>query len=128
MAKKPKYSKELRFNVEDDLHEKIFALAERRGEAVSEVCRRVLRDAVERSAAEDGLDVINEAVRKNMSDVLKPLENRLAAMTAKSTIASATTMYHMQHVLLGMGKDPRVIHEESRKKAVSYLKADIDKI
>lgn len=128
MPKKRKYTKELRFNVDEELHAKLFALAERRGEAVAELCRRVLEEAAEQKAAEDGIDVITQVVRKVMSETLKPLENRLAAMQAKGTIASATTMYHMQHVLIGMNKDVRVVHEEARKKAVNYLKTDMDKL
>lgn len=128
MKKARKYTKELRFSVGEELHSKISALAERRNEHIAEVCRRIVEDAVDRNAAEEGLDIVTLTVRKAMTESLKPFENRLASMMSKSTIASATTMYHMQHVLVGMNKDPRPIHEEARKKAVSYLRTDLSKL
>lgn len=131
MSKKKKYPKDLRIGIEEDLHAKLSALAERRGETMADLVRPLVHQLVDEKAAEDGLDVVNDAIRKAIASSMKPIENRIAAMSAKATIASATTMYTNHHVLASQGKDAqqiRTIHEESRKKAVSYLKADMDKL
>lgn len=131
MAKTRKFSKEVRVGVDEELHAKLIALASRRKESLSDIVRPLLEQMVSEKAAEDSLDVINDSVRKAVTSAMKPIENRLAAMTAKATIASATDMYTSHYVLMSQGKDPqqiRAIQEESRKKAVSYLKVDMNKL
>lgn len=131
MSKNRKYSKEVRIAVDEDLHMKLLALAKRRGETMSDIVRPILEKLVDEKAAQDGIDVVGDAVRKAVTSALKPIENRLAAMTAKATIASATTMYTNHRLMESNGKDPqqiRAIHEESRKKAVSYLKVDMNQL
>lgn len=116
-------SKEIRFYVDEELHAALFALAERRGEAVADICRRTLRETVKKETAKDSLSVIDSTVREAMEDVLRPVEERLARINAKTAIAAATAMYTNIEVLGGhMGKDALAIYEAARKKAVGYVK------
>lgn len=118
----------MRIRLEQDLEKQIAALAERRGESKAELCRRLLRKAVQQELAGEGIDEIYISVRRAMQDVLKPVEERLAKISAKSAIASATSMYTNAEVLGSMGKDVKAIHERSRKKAVSFVKTPNDQL
>ena len=131
MVRNKKFPKEVRVGVDEDLHNKLTALAKSRGESITDIVRPLLEQLVDEKAAQDGIDIVNDAVRKAVNSAMKPIENRLAAMTAKATIASATTMYTNHRLMESNGKDPqqiRAIHEESRKKAVSYLKVDMNQL
>ena len=120
---KLKKKKEIRFVVEDGLYDAIGALAQRRGETMADVCRRILERGISNDAAEDGLDTILYAVRKTMKDVLKPTEERLAKINAKTSIAAATSMYLNTQVIANTGHDARAIYEEARKKAVAFVRS-----
>jgi hypothetical protein len=131
LSKKKKYPKDIRISIEEELHGKLLALAESRGETMADIIRPVLHQMVDEKAAQDGIDVVNDAVRKAVVSAMKPIENRLAAMTAKATIASATTMYTNHRLMESNGVDSQKIikiHEESRKKAVSYLRVDMNQL
>lgn len=122
MAKSKQFVKELRFGVTEELHRNLVALSERRGERVAEVCRRILEDAVKVEAAKDGIDVILELIRQTVAEQMKPVEERMAKINAKTSIASATSMFMEMQIYKEFGKDPRPLYEAARKKAVAYIK------
>lgn len=118
----------MRIRLDVELEKQITALAERRGESKAELCRKLLRKAVQQELANEGIDEIYMAVRQAMQDVLKPVEERLAKINAKTAIAAATSMYTNAEVLGNMGKDVRAIHERSRKKAVAFVQLPHDQL
>lgn len=116
----------MRIRLDVDLDKQISALAERRGESKAELCRKLLRKAVQQELASEGIDEIYIIVRQAMQDVLKPVEERLAKINAKTAIAAATAMYTNAEVLGQMKLNVREIHEKSRKKAVAFVKTPLD--
>jgi len=118
----------INIRVDEELDAMITALAVRRGETKAEVCRRLLRRAAEEEYAEDSLDPVLIAVRKAMADTLKPVEERLAKINAKSAIAAATAMYMALQVYHEMGKDGRALYEEAWKRAVAFVKMPHDEL
>lgn len=113
--------------MERDVETKIHMLMEKQGETKAEIMRRCLRRGVELEMLEDNIDPLVSLVRKALFDVQKPMEERLAKITAKASIAAATSMYSNLEVLGHLGKDIRAIHELSRKKAVAFVKQPNEK-
>ncbi|MCP1312100.1 ribbon-helix-helix domain-containing protein [Paenibacillus tyrfis] len=118
----------MRIRLEKDLDDQLSALAIRRGESKAELCRRLLRQAVAQETAKDGIDPILVAVRQAMADVLKPAEERLAKINAKTAIAAATGMYMNMQVYEEFGKDSKALYEAARKKAVAFVKQPNDQL
>lgn len=125
---KQKLTHAIRLRLDQELDKDLAALALRRGEAKSELCRRLLRQALDQENANDSVDALLKTVRKSMQDVLKPLEERLAKINAKTAVAAATAMYTNAEVLGQMGKDIKTLHEISRKKAVAFVKMPNDRL
>lgn len=121
MAKGGKLTGLIQFRVDEDLERAINALAVRRGEDKADLCRRIMRDAISREALEDGVDEVAKIIRYTMRDVLKPFEERLAKINAKSAIASGTSMWMSMQVLEEAGYDSHDIYNKARKKSVALL-------
>lgn len=114
--------------IDDELDNMISAVAVRRGEKKADVIRRLLQKGVEEDYAQDSIDPVALAVRKAMTDVLKPVEERMAKINAKAAIASATAMYMAMQIYFEMGKDARALYEEARKRAVAFVKLPHDEL
>ena len=97
------------------------------GESKPDTIRRLLRIAIELELADHSLGFVSPQIRRAVSESLKPFENRIVALTAKATIASATSMYTNLEYLGQSGKrDIKAVHEEARKRAVSYTRTPTD--
>lgn len=107
----------------EDIYEALVGLASRRKESISAIARKMLTESIAVEAANDGIDKVTEAVRKAMRDVLRPTEDRLAKLMAKTAVAAATAMYMNVQTIADLGKHNAVeIYNEARVKAVAYLK------
>lgn len=72
-------------------------------------------------------DVITQTNRRIIRDELKPVENSMAKISAKSAVAAATTMYLNVQTIQDMGKNDAVeIYEKARSKAVYYIRRPDD--
>jgi len=106
----------------------IEAIAKQRGESNQEVMRRILaKGAADELLLTFGADRLLELVRNAVHDELKPAEERMAKLSAKSAIAAATAMYTNIEVLGQLGRsDIRTVYEKARSKAVSYVKTPME--
>ncbi|MGG2201890.1 CopG family transcriptional regulator [Paenibacillus validus] len=118
----------MRIRLDKELDDQLNALAVRRGEPKAELCRRLLRQAVAQETAQDTIDPVLVAVRQAMADVLKPVEERLAKINAKTSIAAATGMFMDMQVYKEFGKDARPLYEAARKQAVAFVKQPNDQL
>jgi|GEM_PF-2135618 len=130
MATTKRYSETLKFSVESGLYKSLKCQADKRGESVAEVCRRILRNGVQKEILNDGVDVVTQMVREAVYSQLKPLEDRLAKLLAKNAINSGTGMYLNYFVIKEALGDrlpipPKEIREDARKKAVAELREPI---
>lgn len=99
------------------------SLAASRGEPMAAVARRYIMQGLEQDAAASGKDVITDAVRRAMRDVLKPTEDRLAKLASKAARMAATATYLNTQVIGDLGrKDVLQIYNEARKRAAAYLR------
>jgi len=106
----------------------IEALSKKRGESNQEVMRRLLhRAAKEELLGEFTADTVLEYVRRAVQEASKPFEERMAKLSAKASIAAATTMYTNLEVLGQLGRhDIREIHQQARKKAVAFVRSSAE--
>lgn len=118
----------MRIRLDEELDMQLSALAVRRGESKAELCRRLLRHAVAQETAKDAIDPVMLAVRQAVADVIKPVEERLAKINAKTAIAAATGMYMDMQVYKEFGKDARALYEAARKQAVAFVKMPSDQM
>lgn len=117
------YPHELRVGIDDELEGALIALVARRKENKAVVVRRILKKAIAEEHAVDSIDILNSAIRKAMKNELKPLEDRLAKLIAKSAIAGATSMYLNTQAISDLGlQDAILLYNEARKKAIAYLR------
>lgn len=117
--------KEIHLRIDDELFGMIKAEAAKRDESNSEVARRLLRKALASESANEALDEIAAILSKVIRRELKPTEERLAKLNAKTSIAAATSMflnYLVVSEFKNLPKSPKEIYEEARKKAVAYIK------
>jgi len=116
----------IRFRVDPSMKKEWVALCQKRGESEAELGRKLVLNAISQGGVESGLDEIIAIIRNNMKDVMKPMEERLAAINAKTAIASATSMYMNTQVIANAGQDAVSIYDESRKKAVNFVKSKVN--
>ncbi len=115
--------REIHLRLDDETSRKLKLLSEERGEPVAVIIRRFIAEAIASEAAISSLDVIRRSIREVTRNEIKPLENRLAKLNAKTGIASATAMFMLVQTLEDLGKHDCVeIYEKGRKKAYAYLK------
>lgn len=121
------YNKELRVLIDEELDSLLRSLATRRGETVSEVVRRLLRSSLGNETAVDSIDVVTAALAKTIRRELKPVEDRMAKLAAKTAIAGATGMYLNYFVIQQaleskLSTSAKELYETARVKAVAYLR------
>lgn len=123
MVNNRKFNKNIRIWIDDGLDNKLKALAASRGEHVSVIVRRLLEQALDGEAAVSSIDFVGAAVSNVIRREIKPLEDRLSKINAKTSIAGATAMYMLVQVLDDLGiRNSVEIYEKARIKAVSFLK------
>lgn len=118
-------SKQLRFRIEEDLEEAIQQIAILRKESVPDVCRRLLKEGVEREFADRSEDYMLRLVRQTVRDVQKPMEERIAKIASKIAMAAATTMYMNFQLIDEAGYDPHELYEMAYKRSISFVRAKI---
>ncbi|MBO8164211.1 MAG: hypothetical protein H0Z34_10905 [Brevibacillus sp.] len=116
-TKKP----EIRLTVNHEIHNGLKAIANRRGEALNDVIRSILSEAIAKEASQDGIDYVSTVLRQTMRDILRPVEERLAKINAKTAITSGTAMFMAMQVIEEAGYDSHSVYQQARKKAAAYL-------
>lgn len=112
---------------QEDTYNSLQVLAKQRGEPLAVIARRMVEEVLTQKQAVDGIDLISTALAKVVRRELKPVEDRMAKLSAKSAIAGATGMYLNYFVIqqaLGhkLTRSAKEVYETARVKAVAYLK------
>lgn len=113
--------------MDQKLYDEIVFISETNGESISETIRKLLRRGLSIEYVNDSKDLIAEIVREQMEIVVKPHVERLASLSAKTGIASATSMFlnaqaFMDLVPVEKKKDARTMFEKARIKGVAYMR------
>lgn len=106
------------------LHDLIAAEVNTTGKNFSQVVRELCRDGLTHKNAIAGIDIIQSSLRSVTKDVMKPIEERLAKIEAKTAIAAATSMYlNLEAVSHIVGQEDAIeFYNNARKKAVNYVR------
>ncbi|HAJ4019572.1 hypothetical protein J8366_22810 [Escherichia coli] len=116
----------LRFRVNDDLYNAVKGVAAQKGVTLADVCRELLEDAIARQQGEQSQDYLLALVKRAVKEELKPVEERLAKISAKNAITSGTSMFMNMQVIQDRGYDAQDVYTKARKKAVALLKQSED--
>lgn len=115
--------KKLTVYLSENTYDILNNLSSKRKESMSLIARNILEKGLTEESARDGIDVVTDAVRRALRDVLKPTEDRLAKLTAKAAVAAATAMYLNTQCIADLGKNNALeLYQMARTKAVAYLK------
>lgn len=120
MPELKKFDDEIRVKVTKEFKKNLQAVADRRGESLSDFCRRILENGVNEDNANEGLDAVASTLRKVVRDQNRSFEDRFAAMLYKDTVISATGTYLICLMAEKMGYDLMGMYEEANKKAIAY--------
>lgn len=122
-------SKQIRFT-EDEIYN-ITKYAEVKGiNTFSEAVRRLCDEALKLQVANDNINLITEIIDERLRSILKPNIERLASISAKGAIMSATSTFLNAQALADFvppnkKKDMLEAYEKARLKGVAYVKGRV---
>lgn len=125
--KQKQYDVRLSFMATEEMNNQIIKLAALKGIKKPEMIRELVEQSLEVNALNKNIDLITEIIRNEILTVLKPSVERLAALEAKTCMASATAMYLSAEALEKfVAPVERVQMQEAynkaRKKAINYTR------
>ncbi|WP_019123869.1 hypothetical protein [Brevibacillus massiliensis] len=112
---------ELRLTLDPEIYNALMVTARQRGDTLNNHVRKILQSSISRDAAENGIDYVSQIIRQTIRDLLRPVEERLAKINAKTAITSGTAMYMAMQVIEEAGYDSHGVYQQARKKAAAYL-------
>jgi len=118
-----------RINVQfdPDTYAQIKMLAHKEGKTMSEVVRDWTEERLHGEINAQNIALITDIIRSQLSAVLQPSVDRLAALTAKTCVQSSAAAYLTAEALSkfvdeSKRMDYEEAYEKARKKAVAYTK------
>lgn len=107
--------------------EDINRFAEIKGYNFSEAVRELCDKGLQIQVSNDNIDLVAEIIEERLRSILKPQVERLAAISAKGAIMSATSSYlNAQAIVDFVPKERRreflEVYEKARLKGIAYVK------
>ena len=114
----------------DEQVEVIEKIAERRGCSFADTVRKLCDEATKIEVAADNINLITEIIDERLRAILKPQVERLASLSAKGAIMSATSTFLNAQALADFvpvekRKDLVETYEKARLKGVAYVKGRV---
>lgn len=114
-------------SIDDKTAEEIEMLSKKTGESISEITRILIKKGLSSGWLDENADMITHIVRQQLEAVMKPHVERLAKLSVKSGIMSATSTFlnvqaFQDLVPADKRKIPVEMYEKARKKAAEYMK------
>lgn len=115
--------------VDEGTYKLLTNMANRRNESISRVTRRVITQSLQTEVATDAQDALVSIVRKAIALELRKTENRLASLSSKAAITSASTENLVSYVLKLL-HEPNItgVREACRKRGVAYIREPLNQI
>lgn len=119
---------QVHLRVDDNTYSKIKIIANKSGNSVSDVVRKLINDGLTLQVGNENKDILASIVREELQAVLKPNIERLAAIESKSGHMAATAAFLNVQALMDLvpkerQKNVRAMYESARKKAVAYMRS-----
>lgn len=107
--------------------EELSKLEKMTGKKKSEIVREFYFKGLQIDGANEGLEIITEVIHEQLKSILDPQVERLASISAKSAITSATSMYLNAQALVDFvpkekQKEFLEVYEKARLKGIAYVK------
>jgi hypothetical protein len=126
LAKSKKFPISLHVYISEEIDQILSSVAGARGIPKSVLVREILRDHLKLEGAVNSQDIIQKFVSEAVREQLKPVEERLAKINAKTAYAAAISLYICIQAIFDMGKrDAAEAFRDARKKAVELVKERI---
>ncbi|MBS6559118.1 MAG: hypothetical protein KH355_02450 [Clostridiales bacterium] len=112
----------------EELDKAVKATALHKGVSSSQVIRECVEEQMKVQASKDNIDLITKIVREQLQMLMDGYVERLASISAKGTIMSATSTYLTAETIsrfipLELQMEYQEAYEQARKKGVAYLKS-----
>lgn len=114
----------------DEQVEVIEKISERSGCSFADTVRKLCDEATKIEVAADNINLITEIIDERLRSILKPHVERLASISVKGTIMSATSTFLNAQALADFvpvekRKDLVETYEKARLKGVAYVKGKV---
>lgn len=114
---------EIKFRVTKEQKQQILTAAKARDKAISDFLRQALRDYLAVDEMESRKDAIQSYVANAVEEKLKPVENRLAKIAAKTAHASAISIFLQAQAMADLGKSDVVhVFKVAREKGLAFVR------
>lgn len=116
-----------RINVtlDEDTYMQIKAIADKNDISLSEVVRQWTYEGLNGQVSADNLNLITRIIREQLSSILNPKIERLAALSAKTCTISATATFLTAETINkfvppGKTEDMKTVYEKAKQKGILY--------
>lgn len=120
-------SKRISITFSDDQVEVIEKISGKKGISFADVVRNLCDEALKIQMSKDNVDYVADIIEERLRSILKPQVERLASISAKGAIMSATSTFLNAQALADLvpqhkQKDVVDVYEKARLKGVAYVK------
>jgi predicted DNA-binding protein len=125
MVKKSSISESIKFRVTEETGRRLKALAAAKGWSMSEVLRKMIDEYISLAEFANLRSDIQKYVADAVEEKLRPVENRIAKINAKTAHAAAISLYVSAELLSLHHQDVAEIFRRARQKAITFVRIDI---
>lgn len=127
MNKTKKKTHRITVTLDDATYEQVKNMAHRENRSMSEVLRIAAIETLTVQINAENIDMITSIIRQQLRDVMQPQVERLAALSAKTCVQSATAAYLTAETIsrfvpVSQQEDLQEVYTAARKKAVEYTR------
>ena len=123
-------SKRISITFSDEQVQSIEKISKREGKSFADTVRSLCDEAIKLQVSNDNINLITEIIDERLRSILKPQVERLASLSAKGAIMSATSTFLNAQALADFvpankQKDMLEAYEKARLKGVAYVKGRV---
>ena len=120
-------TKRISITFTDEQAEVIEKISKREGRSFADTVRSLCDEAIKLQVSNDNIDLIAEIIDERLRAILKPQVERLASLSAKGAIMSATSTFLNAQALSDFvpkerRKDFVEVYEKAKLKGIAYVK------
>jgi len=125
--KKVKDRKRINLTLEMNTFKEVEKLASKRGDSAQDVMREFISQGLCNNYCVENIDLIMDIMRTQLISIIDPAVNRMAALSSKAAVQSATAAYLTAETIAKFVPVERQeefldTYEAARKKGVAYVK------
>ena len=123
---KRRFDKEIRFRVTKEMELEVKAAAKREGKSTPEFLRKMVNSYIITTNFYDIKSHVQSYVASAVEEKLKPVENRLAKINAKTAHATAISIFLLAQTLADLGKrDVVEVFKIARRKGIEFVRTSV---